>query len=101
MTSTGTGTQRPVHNVGVDLQESEETRALVEAIESVNTDLTVRHMPGVVKLQAPGRLVITRESVEERLGRPWETHEFQLAIVSYYGHIAEWDEDEIVIAWDH
>ncbi len=101
MTSTGTGTQRPVRNVGVDLQESEETRALVEAIESVNTDLTVRHMPGVVKLQAPGRLVITRESVEERLGRPWETHEFQLAIVSYYGHIAEWDEDEIVIAWDH
>ncbi|NBM16141.1 MmoB/DmpM family protein [Streptomyces sp. GC420] len=100
-TSTRTGTARPVRNVGVDLQENEDTRALVEAIEAVNDDLTVLRLPGLVKIQSPGRLVISRESVEERLGRPWETHEFQLAIVSYSGHFAEWDDDEIVIAWDH
>lgn len=95
------GAGRRVRNVGVDLQENEDTRALVEAIESVNGDLTVLRLPGLVKIQSPGRLLITRESVEERLGRPWETHEFQLAIVSYSGHFAEWDDDEIVIAWDH
>ncbi len=88
-------------SVGVDLQESEITRALVEAIEADNSDIGVQHMPGLVKLQSPGRLVINRASVEERLGRPWETHEFQLAIVSYYGHIAEWDDDQIVITWEH
>ncbi|MEU5100560.1 MmoB/DmpM family protein [Streptomyces sp. NPDC020996] len=98
---TRTGAARPVRNVGVDLQENEDTRALVEAIESVNDGLTVLRLPGLVKIQRPGRLVISRESVEERLGRPWETHEFQLAIVSYSGHFAEWDDDEIVIAWEH
>jgi phenol hydroxylase P2 protein len=88
-------------SVGVDLQESEITRALVEAIEADNDDLVVQHMPGLVKLSSPTRLQINRSSVEERLGRPWETHEFQLAIVSYYGHIAEWDDDQILIAWEH
>lgn len=91
----------PVRNVGVDLQESEDTRSLVEAIEADNADLVVQHLPGLVKLSAPGRLLIQRASVESRLGRPWETHEFQMAIVSYYGQIADWDDDQIVIAWDH
>ena len=87
--------------VGVDIQESEQNRAVIEAIEATNADATVNHMPGMVRVTAPGRLVISRESVEERLGREWETHEFQLAIISYFGHIKEWDDDEIVIAWDH
>ena len=93
-----TASTRPV---GVDIQESENNRAVVEAIEAANPDCTVQHMPGLVRITAPGRLVVTRESVEDKLGREWETHEFQLAIVSYFGHIKEWDDDEIVIAWDH
>jgi phenol hydroxylase P2 protein len=90
-----------IRQVGVDLQDSEDTRALVEAIEDVNPDVTLRRMPGLVKLQTPGQLVIRREAVEQRLGRPWETHEFQLSIVSYVGNISEWDDDEIVIKWEH
>ncbi|MCQ4079130.1 MmoB/DmpM family protein [Streptomyces sp. RB6PN25] len=91
-----------VRKVGVDLQEAtEDTRRVVEAIERDNEDATVSYLPGLVKIQAPGRLVVRRQTVEDLLGRPWETHEFQLAIVSYYGHIAEWDDDEIVIKWDH
>jgi phenol/toluene 2-monooxygenase (NADH) P2/A2 len=87
--------------VGVDLQDTEETRALVEAIEADNPDATLRHMPGLVKIQTPGQLVIHRETVEERMGREWETHEFQMSIVSYSGNIAEWDDDRIVIKWEH
>ena len=87
--------------VGVDLQENEESRALVEAIEADNPDLTIRHMPGMIRLTAPGRLVINQASVEQRLGREWETHEFQLAIISYFGEFVEWDDDQIVIAWQH
>ena len=94
-------TTASIRTVGVDIQESETNRSVVEAIELTNDGCTVKHMPGLVRITAPGRLVITRESVEERLGREWETHEFQLAIVSYFGHIKEWDDDEIVIAWDH
>ncbi|MBK8757098.1 MAG: MmoB/DmpM family protein [Actinomycetales bacterium] len=86
--------------VSVDLQENEENRAVIEAIEADNPDVSVRHMPGVVKIEAPGRLVIKRESVEERLGRDWETHEFQMAIITLAGNITEWDDDEIVLAWN-
>ena len=87
--------------VGVDLQDSEDTRALVDAIEDDNPDVTLRRMPGLVKLQTPGQLVIRRQTVEQRMGRPWETHEFQLSIVSYVGNIDVWDDDEIVIKWEH
>ena len=87
--------------VGVDLQENEENRALVEAIEADNADLNIRHMPGMIRLTKTGQLVINQASVEQRLGRPWETHEFQMAIISYFGEFVEWDDDQIVIAWKH
>jgi len=90
-----------VRQVGVDLQDSEESRALVEAIEQDNPDANLRRMAGLVKIQAPGQLVIKRETVEQRMGREWETHEFQVSIVSYSGNIAEWDDDQIVIKWEH
>ncbi|MGB3696626.1 MAG: MmoB/DmpM family protein [Gordonia sp. (in: high G+C Gram-positive bacteria)] len=87
--------------VGIDLQESEENRALVAAIRSDNPEVSVRRLPGLVKLSAPGQIVINRESVEAQLGREWETGEFQLAIVTYTGNFAEWDDDQIVVAWEH
>ncbi|SEE63758.1 phenol hydroxylase P2 protein [Streptomyces sp. 3213] len=93
-----TGTLR---QVAIDLQESEENRALIEAIKEDNPELTLRHLPGLVKLQAAGRIVINRESVETRLGREWETGEFQLAIVSYTGNFSEWDDDRIIVSWEH
>jgi phenol hydroxylase P2 protein len=87
--------------VGVHLQDNDENRSVVDAIEQDNPDVAVKHMPGLVELQTVGQLVVRRATVESKLGRPWETHEFQMAIVSYIGHIAQWDEDEIVIRWDH
>jgi len=90
-----------VRQVGVDLQDSEETRPLLEAIEQDNPGANVSRMPGLVKIQKPGELVIRRETVEDRMGREWETHEFQVSIVSYSGNIAVWDDDEIVIKWEH
>ena len=99
--ATSEATPRAARPVGVDIQESETNRAVVEAIEADNPDSAVQHMPGLVRITAPGRLVVNRVTVEDRLGREWETHEFQMAIVSYFGHIKEWDDDEIVIAWDH
>jgi phenol/toluene 2-monooxygenase (NADH) P2/A2 len=87
--------------VGVDLQENEDTRLVVEAIEEDNPDVTVSHIPGLVKIQTSGELVIRRATVEEKMGREWETHEFQLNIVSYAGNISEWDDDKIIIKWEH
>ena len=88
--------------VGVDLQESgEDVRRMVNAIEKDNPGLRVTHLPGLIKVNSPGKLVIKRETIEEELGREWETHEFQLSIVSYYGNISDYDDDEIVISWGH
>ena len=92
---------KPLRDVGIDLQDSEENRALIEAIEADNERCTVLHMPGLVRISVAGALTINRDSVEQRLGRDWETHEFQMAIVSYFGHIAEWDDDQIIIRWNH
>jgi phenol/toluene 2-monooxygenase (NADH) P2/A2 len=93
-----TGTMR---QVSIDLQESEDNRALIEAIEADNPDLTIRRLPGLIKLQAPGQIVINRSSVEVKLGREWETGEFQLAIVTYTGNFSEWDDDRIIVKWEH
>jgi len=90
-----------VRMVGVDLQENDDSRAIVDAIEEDNPDVVISRMPGLVRVQRPHRLVVNQASVERHIGRPWETHEFQLSIISYFGHIDEWDDDEIVVAWDH
>lgn len=95
-------TDLSTREVGVHIQEaSDDVRRLVLAIEQDNPSCEVSYLPGVVKIIAPGQLVIRRETVEAALGREWETHEFQLAIVSYFGHIGEYDDDQIVISWDH
>jgi phenol hydroxylase P2 protein len=87
--------------VGVDLQDSEDNHAIVEAIQEDNPDVTITRMPGLVKLRTPGALVIRQETVAARLGREWETHEFQVSIVSYSGNISEWDDEKIVVKWEH
>ncbi len=90
-----------LRQVGIDIQDTEENRPLVDAIRADNPELTIRHLPGLLKLQAAGRIVINRETVEARLGRDWDTGEFQLAIVSYAGNFSEWDEDQIIVSWEH
>ena len=94
-------TAATTRQVGIDLQDSEENRPLIEAIRQDNPDLTVRHLPGLVKLQAPRQILVHRETVELKLGREWETGEFQLALVSYAGNFTEWDDDQILVSWEH
>ena len=89
-----------VRNVGVDVQDNDEARPIVEAIERDNPEATIRRMPGMLKVLVPREMVIRRTTVEEILGREWDTNEFQLSIISLVGNIAEWDEDEILIRWD-
>jgi phenol hydroxylase P2 protein len=90
-----------VRNVGVDVQDTDDTRPIVEAIERDNPEVAIRRMPGMVKVLVPREMVIQRTTVEEILGREWDTNEFQLSIISLVGNISEWDEDEIRIKWEH
>ena len=90
-----------VRIVGIDVQDNDEARPIVEAIERDNPEATIRRMPGMLKVQVPREMVVRRTTVEEILGREWDTNEFQLSIISLVGNIAEWDEDEILIKWEH
>ena len=47
------------------LQVNDETRPIIEAIERDNPSAVVHRMPAMVKIDAPGRLVLKRETVEE------------------------------------
>lgn len=85
--------------VSFDVQDTDENRPLISAVEADNPEVVISRIPGVVKLRAPGRLVINRDTVEARLGRSWETHEFQMAIVTLTGNVSTWDDDHIVISW--
>jgi len=90
-----------VRMVGIDLQDTDEARTIIDALEQDNPDAVIRRMPGMVKVQSPGKLVILRSTVEELLGQEWDTQDLQLSIISLSGNVSSWDEDEIVLQWEH
>lgn len=86
--------------VFIAFQTNDDTRAIVEAITSDNQAATVARFPAMVKIDAPGRLVVRRESIEERIGRDFDLRELQLNLISLSGNIEE-SEDEFVLHWDN
>ncbi len=71
------------------LLDNEDARPIREAIEADNPHAVITQYPGVYKIDAPGRLVVNRESVEERLGRAWTPQDIHLSLVSISGNIDE------------
>lgn len=92
--------ERKARLVGVDVQDSSDSHAVVDAITADNTGVTVKRIPGLVSLRSAQTMVIRRETVEARIGREWDTQEFQMNLVSYSGNI-DWDDDQITIKWEH
>ncbi|WP_077000099.1 MmoB/DmpM family protein [Variovorax sp. KK3] len=84
--------------VFIALQTSESARAIVEAIVDDNPEASVNEYPAMVKIDAPGRLTIRRETVEARIGRAWDTQELHLSLISLSGNIDESD-DEFTLHW--
>jgi phenol hydroxylase P2 protein len=85
--------------VFIALQATEVSRSIVDAIVADNPLATVTEYPAMVKIDVPGRLVIRRESVEDRLGRSWDLQELHLNLISLSGHIDETD-DEFSLQWN-
>ena len=73
------------------LQDNEDARPIREAIEADNPHAVITQFPGVYKIDAPGRLVVNRETVEERIGRAWNPQDIHLSLVSLSGNIDETD----------
>ncbi len=79
--------------VYIALQNNEDARPIIEAIEADNPEAVINHFPAMVKIDAPGRLVVRRESVEERIGRSWDPQEIHMSLVSLSGNVDETDEE--------
>lgn len=92
-----TGQRPPVF---IALQTGEAARAIVDAIVEDNPEATVNEFPAMIKIDAPGRLTIRRESVEAQLGRSWDTQELHLCLISLSGNIDESD-DEFTLHWSN
>jgi phenol/toluene 2-monooxygenase (NADH) P2/A2 len=87
-----------MQNVYIALQNTDETRAIVAAITAINPHASINEYPAMVKIDAPGKLVISRERVSEELGRDWNIQELQLNLVSLSGNIDETD-DDFTLQW--
>ncbi len=85
-------------NAFIALQKNEESRCIVEAIVEDNPNAVVVDQPAMVKVDVPGRLVIRRSTVEEKLGRDFDLQELQLHLITISGHLDESDE-EFVLSW--
>ena len=84
--------------VFISFQNNEEARPLVEAILEDNPAAELAEFPAMVKIDAPGRLVVRRATVSEKAGRDFDLQEIHVNLISLSGNIDE-SEDEFVLAW--
>lgn len=89
--------------VGPVLNDREMYEAVIDAAEVDNPDaeLTVADHAGYFRVHAPHRLRLTRESLEDALGRPFQFQEFEQSLAGFGGHLTATGEEEIVFYLDH
>ena len=80
------------------LQTNEETRQIIEAILQDNPSAVVDEQPAMVKINADGRLVVRRETIEELIGRDYDLQELQVNMITMSGNLDQTD-DEITLFW--
>jgi len=86
--------------VFIAFQANEESRPVVEAIVTDNPEAVVTYPTGLVKIDAPGRLTIRRETIEEQTGRPFDLQQLHVNLVTLSGQIDE-DDDQLTLSWNH
>lgn len=85
--------------VFIALQANEETRPIIDAIVIDNPQAIVIRDPSMVKINAPGRLVIRQETIEEQTGRAFDLQELQVNLISLSGYVEETD-DTLTLYWN-
>jgi phenol/toluene 2-monooxygenase (NADH) P2/A2 len=85
-------------SVFIAFQTNDDSRPIIEAIEADNPHAVVSPFPAMVKIDAVGRLVIRRQTIESLIGRDFDLRELQLNLISLSGNIDE-TEDEFILEW--
>jgi phenol hydroxylase P2 protein len=86
-------------NAFIAFQKNDDSRCIVEAILEDNPGAMVVDQPSMVKIDVPGRLVIKRETVTEKMGREFDLQELQLHLITISGNLDETD-DEFTLTWN-
>lgn len=89
---------QPTSHVFIAFQANEESRAVVDAILQDNPHALAAYSPGLVKINAPNRLTITRATIEEHTGQPYDLQQLHVNLVTLSGNIDE-DDDQLTLAW--
>ena len=84
--------------VFIAFQTNDDTRPIVESILADNPKAVLDEQPAMVKINAEGRLVINRKSIEERIGRHFDLQELQINLITISGHLDE-DDDQFSLTW--
>ncbi len=87
-------------NVFIAFQDNEDARPIIEAILADNAQAQATYPTGLVKIDAPGSLVIRRETIEALVGRPYDLQQIQVNLVTLSGHIDE-DDDQLSLKWNN
>jgi len=74
------------------LQNNEDARPIIEAIEEDNPHAEINHFPAMVKIDARGKLVVKKETVEDKIGRDWDPQEIHISLISLSGNVVEDDD---------
>lgn len=84
--------------VFIVFQDNDDSRYLAEAVMEDNPDAEMQHQPAMIRIQAEKRLVINRETMEEKLGREWDVQEMLIDVISIGGNVDE-DDDHFILQW--
>ncbi len=84
--------------VYIALQDNDASRYIVEAIEEDNPEVTVIYQPAMIRIEAEGRLLVSRETVEDKLGRDWDVQELHLNLITLGGNVDE-DDEKLELSW--
>jgi len=85
--------------VFIALQANEETRPIIDAIVADNPHAVVNRQPAMVKIDAPGELVIRKETIEAELGRDFDLQELQINLITLSGNVDE-DDETLTLRWN-
>lgn len=80
------------------LQDNDESRYIVAAIEQDNPDVTVIYQPAMIRIENEANLAVKRDTVAEHMGRDWDVQELHLNLVTLGGNVDE-DDDSFSLHW--
>ena len=80
------------------LQLTDDSRSIIDALLADNPGATLDEQPAMVRVDCENSLTLKRESVSERMGRPFDLQELHLSLISLSGNIDETD-DEFTLSW--